>query len=140
LLKRPENLTETQEAKLTDILKYNLQSVRAYLLKEDFQQFWEYVSPAWADKFLDRWTKRVMKSRIEPMKEVARMLRNHQQLILNWFKVKNRISQGVVEGFNNKAKVTVRKSYGFRTYRVMEVALYHALGDLPMPDHVHRFC
>jgi len=140
LLKRPENLTENQEAKLTDILKYNLQSVRAYLLKEDFQQFWEYVSPAWADKFLDRWTKRVMKSRIEPMKEVARMLRNHQELILNWFKVKNRISQGIVEGFNNKAKVTVRKSYGFRTYRVMEVALYHALGDLPMPDHIHRFC
>ena len=37
------------------LLRYNLQSVRAYLLKEDFQQFWDYDSPTWAGKFLDRW-------------------------------------------------------------------------------------
>ena len=49
LLKRPENLTEKQETKLSDLLRYNLKSVRAYLLKEDFQGFWEYVSPAWAE-------------------------------------------------------------------------------------------
>jgi transposase len=140
LLKRPENLTETQEAKLSDLLRYNLQSVRAYLLKEDFQQFWEYTSPAWAGKFLNRWTKRVMRSRLEPLKKVARMIRNHQDLILNWFKARGEISQGIVEGFNNKARVTTRKSYGFRTYRVLEMALYHQLGDLPMPEYIHRFC
>jgi transposase len=44
LLKRPENLTGAQEGKLTDLLRYNLRSVRSYLLKEDFQFFWEYVS------------------------------------------------------------------------------------------------
>lgn len=140
LLKRSENLTETQEAKLSDLLRYNLQSVRAYLLKEDFQQFWEYTSPAWAGKFLDRWTKRVMQSRLEPMKEVARMIRNHQDLILNWFLARGKVSQGIVEGFNNKARVTTRKSYGFRTYRVMEMALYHQLGDLPKPEYIHSFC
>jgi transposase len=140
LLKRPENLTESQEAKLADLLKYNLKSVRAYLLKEEFQQFWEYSSPAWAEKFLARWTKRVMKSRLEPMKAVARMLRNHHDLIFNWFRTNGAISQGIVEGLNGKAKVTIRKSYGYRTFRVMEMSLYHALGDLPMPDYVHRFC
>jgi transposase len=140
LLKRPENLTDSQDTKLAELLKYNLRSVRAYLLKEDFQQFWEYLSPTWAAKFLDRWTQRVMHSRLEPLKEVAQMLRNHRDLILNWFRVKGSISQGIVEGFNGKAKVTIRKSYGFRTFRAMEVALYHALGDLPMPDHIHIFC
>ncbi len=44
-LKRPENLTRNQKLKLRDLLRYNLQSVRAYLLKEDFDQFREYVSP-----------------------------------------------------------------------------------------------
>jgi transposase len=68
LLKRWENLTEKQEAKLKDLLQYNLRSVRASLLKEDFDGFWDYVSPAWAGKFLDRWCTRVMRSRIEPMK------------------------------------------------------------------------
>jgi transposase len=45
----------------------------------------------------------------------------------------------VVEGLNNKAKLTMRKSYGFRTFHVTETALYHALGKLPEPDAAHRF-
>ena len=140
LLKRWANLTESQEAKLNDLLQYNLKSVRAYLLKEDFNGFWDYVSPAWAEKFLDRWCTRVMRSRIEPMKKVARTIRNHKPLILNWFKAKKAFSSGVVEGLNNKAKVTTRISYGFRTYRGAEIALYHALGNLPTPPMTHRFC
>ena len=140
LLKRWENLTEKQEAKLINLLRYNLKSVRAYLLKEDFNGFWEYVSPAWAEKFLDRWCTRVMRSRIEPMKKVARTIRHHKPLILNWFKAKKAFSSGVVEGLNNKAKVTTRTSYGFRTYHGAEIALYHALGDLPVPTMTHRFC
>jgi transposase len=59
LLKRPENLTDRQTVKLTELLKYNLQSVRAYLHREDFQRFWEYQSPGWAGKFLDEWSARV---------------------------------------------------------------------------------
>jgi transposase len=69
LVKRPENLTANQEIKLIDLLRYNLKAVRSYLLKEDFQFFWDYVSPFWAGEFLDRWCKRVMRSRIEPMKK-----------------------------------------------------------------------
>jgi hypothetical protein len=49
------------------------------------------------------------------------------------------ISSGVVEGLNNKAKVTLRKSYGFRTYRVLELSLYHSLGKLPKPECTHDF-
>ena len=51
LLKRPENLTEGQEIKLAELLRYNLRSVRAYLLKEKFQQFWEYGKPGGAGSF-----------------------------------------------------------------------------------------
>ena len=140
LLKRRENLTQNQEVKLRDRLQYNLKSVRAYLLKEDFDGFWEYVSPTWAGKFLDRWCTRVMRSMIEPMKKVAKTMRSHKPLILNWFKAKKALYSGVVEGLNNKAKVTTRKSYGFRTYRSVEIALYHALGNLPTPPMTHRFC
>ncbi len=71
LLKRPENLTEKQTVKLAELLQYNLQSVRSYLLREDFQRFWEYISPGWAGKFLDQWCTRTLRSRIEPMKKVA---------------------------------------------------------------------
>jgi transposase len=102
LLKRTENLTEKQEVKLGDLLRYNLKSVRAYLLKEDLNGLWEYVRPAWAGKFIDRWCTRVMRSRIEPLKKEARTIRNHKGLILNWFKAKKAFSCGVVEGLNKR--------------------------------------
>jgi transposase len=140
LLKRKKNLTEKQEVKLKEILNYNLKSVRSYLLKEDFNGLWNYVSPAWAGKFLDRWCTRVMRSKIEPMKREAKTIRKHKQLILNWFKAKKAFSCGIVEGLNNKVKVTMRKSYGFRTLKCTEIALYHVLGNLPEPKFTHRFC
>ncbi len=140
LLKRPENLTEKQEVKLVDLVRYNLRSVRSYLLREDFQGFWDYVSPYWAGQFLDRWCTRTMRSKIEPMKKVARMLRRHRELILNWFRAKGKISSGSVEGLNLKAKLTTRKAFGFRTLRGVKTALYHTLGKLPEPKFTHRFC
>ena len=139
VLKSKENLTDPQRVRLSDLLKYNLQTVRAYLLKEQFRQFWNYDSPAWAAKFLDQWITLVMRSRIEPMKKVAKTLRNHRELILNYFRAKKQFSSGVVEGLNNKVKVTMRKSYGFRTFRITELALYHVLGKLPEPELTHRF-
>ncbi len=140
LLKRPENLSEKQEVRLAELLQYNLKAVRAYLLKEDFQFFWDYKSAYWAGEFLERWCKRTMRSRIEPMKKVARMLRTHQPLLLNWFRAKGALSSGVVEGFNNKVNLTTRKAYGYRTFRATEIALYHTLGALPEPEVTHIFC
>jgi len=140
LLKRPENLTENQAVKLAELLRYNLKSVRAHLLKEDFQRFWEYASPTWAGKFLDRWCRRAMQSRIEPMRKVAKMLRGKRDLVLNWFRAEGKLSSGIVEGFNNKLKLTTRKSYGFRTQKAYELALYHNLGALPEPQFTHEFC
>src|SRR5215472_15089334 len=75
LLKRKENLTGKQKFRLRDLLRYNLKTVRAYLLKEEFQQLWDYDSAAWAGKFLDEWCRQTMRSRIEPMKKIARSLR-----------------------------------------------------------------
>jgi transposase len=139
-LKRPENLTAKQTVKLSELLKYNLRTVRAYLLREEFQRVWEYTSAWWAGKFLDEWTGRVMRSRLEPMKKIARSIRCHRPLILNWFRARGQVSAGAVEGLNNKVKLVTRKSYGFRTADVAKLALLHNLGDLPEPKRTHRFC
>ena len=88
----------------------------------------------------DRRITRTLRTRLEPMKREARALRRHRQLLLNWFRAKRAISAGTVEGFNNKAKLTMRKSYGFRTDDGIIIALYHALGDLPEPKLTHEFC
>src|SRR5207248_9390952 len=120
LLKREENLKDDQRCRLRDLLRYNLKTVRAYLLKEAFQQLWDYNSPWWAGKFLDEWCRQVMRSRIEPMKKIARSMREHRELMLNYFRAQKLLSSGVVEGLNNKAKVTMRTSYGFRTFLCLQ--------------------
>jgi len=138
-LRRKQNLNEKQSIRLAEIVKHNLRTVRSYLLKEEFQLFWEYKSVWWAGRFFDEWCKKTMRSKIEPMKKVARMLRNHRELILNWFRAKKKFSSGVVEGLNNKAKLTIKRAYGYKSFRTLEVALYHTLGDLPEPKFTHRF-
>ena len=140
LLKRPENLTEQQAVKLKELLKYNLKAVRAYLLREEFQRFWEYRSVYWAGRFLQEWCAKALRSRIGPMKKVARMLRSHQGLLLNWFRAQGTVSAGSVEGLNYNAKLAMRKAYGFRTLRGVKIALYHRLGALPEPNFTHEFC
>lgn len=139
LLKRPENLRPSQALRLKDLLRLNLRTVRAYLLKESLDLFWDYTSPYWAGRYLERWCSQAMRSKIEPMKKMARTLRSHQPLILNWFKAKKQFSSGIVEGFNGKLKLTFRKAFGFSTYGAAEIALYHTLGGLPEPKTTHRF-
>ena len=89
---------------------------------------------------LDARCRRAGRSRLEAMRKVAKMLRKHRSLLLNWFRAGRALSSGAVEGFNNKSKVIRRKAYGYRSYRAMELALYHGLGDLPEPNFTHRFC
>jgi len=102
LLKRKENLAEEKRFRLRDLLRSNLKTVRPYLLKEVFQQLRDYNSPAWAGKVLDEWRRQTMRSRIEPMKKIARSLRQHRELILNYFRAQKLISSGV-EGYQRRA-------------------------------------
>ena len=140
LLRRGSRVLGKARKKLNALLASKLATARAWELKETFAHFWKYKSEIWAGAFLDYWCFRAMRSRLEPMKKVARMLRAHEPLILNWFRAKKEISNGAVEGLNNKIRVVTRRSYGFRTYKAMEIALYHNLGRLPEPESTHRFC
>lgn len=140
LLRRGSRVRGRARIKLYGLLQSKMATGRAWDLKECFQYFWHYKSIYWAGGFLDYWTSRAMRSRLEPMKKVARMLRKHDALLLNWFKAKGEVSSGAVEGLNNKIRVVTRRSYGFRTFKAMELALYHTLGRLPEPEDTHRFC
>ncbi|HSA00916.1 MAG TPA: ISL3 family transposase [Candidatus Paceibacterota bacterium] len=140
LLRRGSRVRGQARIKLHGLLASKLATGRAWDLKECFDYFWHYKSIYWAGGFLDYWTERAMRSRLEPMKKVARMMRKHEPLLLNWFKAKGQVSSGVVEGLNNKIRVVTRRSYGFRTFKAMEIALYHNLGKLPEPESTHRFC
>ena len=137
-LKNPENSTEKQAMKLDELLRCNLRVIRSYLMKEAFERFWSYKSWYFAGRFLDEWCVRAMRSKIDPMKKFVGTIRNHRELLLNWFKSKG-LSSGMVEGFNNKVKLTVRKGYGYGSDESLKIALFHALAKLPEPKFTHRF-
>jgi transposase len=141
LLRRGSRVRGQAKQRLCGLVASKLATGRAWMLKETFQDFWRYRSLTWAGAFLNVWCTRALRSRLEPMKKVARMLRSHEDLLMNWFKAKGEISSGAVEGLNNKIRVVTRRSYGFRTYPAMEIALYHTLGRLPEPNEcTHKFC
>ncbi len=138
-LKRRTNWTPGQRSRMRALEDSSLRTMGAFLLVEGFQHFWTYVSPCWAGKFLDAWCRRTMRSRLDPLKKIARSLHNHRPLLMNYFKARKAYSSGVVEGLNNKVKLTVKRAYGFRTAAAREVALYHTLGKLPEPEFTHSF-
>ena len=124
----------------SNLVKYNLKSMKCVLLREAFQKFWTYKRIYWADRFWRQWHHRANSSDLDEMKKVAKTLANHKELIFNWFLTKEeRYSNGIVEGLNNKAKLTIRKAYGFEQFETIKIALYHQSGDLPIPELTYKF-
>ena len=138
-LKKRKNWTPTQRRRMREIEGSTLRTLHAFLLVEAFQHFWTYRSSRWAGKFLDLWCSKVAQSRLEPLKKVARTLEAHRSLLMNYFEAAKKYSSGVVEGLNAKVKLTLRRSYGFRTANARELALYHNLAKLPEPRFTHSF-
>ena len=131
LLKNPWNLTPKQKASLSSLVRSNHPLSRAWYLKEDFQRFWEYLHETWAWRHLDKWLWWASHSRLEPFQEFARMVRKHKEGILAWTTL--RVSNGALEGMNNKVKLVSHRSYGFRNDDRYIEAIYHNCGALPLP-------
>lgn len=131
LLKNPWTLTPKQKQSLSALVHRNHPLSRAWYLKEDFQRFWDYLREGWAERHLDRWLRWASRSRLEPFKQFARMIREHIDGILAWTRL--RISNGALEGMNNKVKLVSHRSYGFRNDARYIEAVYHNCARLPLP-------
>lgn len=130
-LKNPENLAQDERTRLSTLLRINSPIVKAYLLKEDLRRFWTYRSTAWAGGHLLQWLWRASHSRLAPFQKLARMLRAHLDGILVWTKL--RVSNGALEGMNNKVKVISHRAYGYRTSWTYIANIYHCCAALPLP-------
>lgn len=131
LLKNPWNLDDDQKERLSTLVRWNTPLVRAWYLKESFQLFWTYQQPWRAKQHLLKWMNSAMRSRLEPFKKFVRMLRSHLDGVLAW--TKTRLSNGAVEGMNNKIKSVSHRSFGFRSAKNFIAAIYHCCARLPLP-------
>jgi transposase len=130
-LTNPENLRRAERTRLSALLRLNSPIVKAYLLKEDLRRFWDYRRTAWAAGHLRQWLWRASHSRLEPFTKLARMLRSHRAGVLAWTRI--RVTNGALEGMNNKVKVISHRAFGYRTSWTYIANIYHCCASLPLP-------
>jgi len=136
LLKNPWNLSPKERAKLRDIERANQPLFRAYLLKEMLAKALDYHQPKRARETLEDWLSWASRSRLRPFVQAARTIRKHLEGVLAY--VQERLTNGVVEGINNRLRMIARRAYGFHRPEPMISMLYLCCGgirlDPPLPD------
>jgi transposase len=135
LLKNPWNLTRAEKQKLSDVQRTNAPLYRAYLLKETLAQALDYRQPARAQRALREWLAWASRSKLPPFVRAARTIRKHFARILAY--VQERLTNGIVEGINNKLRMIARRAYGYHSPEPLIAMLYLCSGgivlDPPLP-------
>lgn len=128
LLKNPWKLTVRQGEKLSQLKRDNQPLYRAWLLKESLARGMDYVQPKRASEHLDQWCQWASHSQLEPFVRLARTIKQHKDGILAY--VETGLSNGVVEGLNNKIRGIIRRAYGFRNPEAFKAMIFLCCGGL----------
>ena len=130
VLKLPHSRTPEDRRVLEEQVRGNRKLYRAMLLKDDFMDLYTYRREGWARRFLHSWLRRAMYSKIEPIKKVARMIRRHLDGVLGW--VRWRISNGRLEGMNNRIRLLSHRSFGLHSAEALISLVYLCCGGLTL--------
>ena len=122
-LSHRENLTLTGRQSLQTLLKANKRLNTAYLLKESFDQLWDYSTEGWARRFFDNWKASLKWQRLKPYEDFVRLIERHWDGIAAHCLPQNKVSLGFVEGLNNKIRVIQRRAYGLRDEEYLKLKI-----------------
>ena len=132
LFRNPANRKKEDESLLKTLAKSNNRIYRAWLLKDEFEHFWGYISIGWATRFVKKWCTRALKSRLEPMREFGRTLRNHLPYILPY--VSTRLTNAKGEGINRLLRMVNNRASGFATLAAFIDMIMLEAGDIDIPE------
>jgi transposase len=119
-----------QAREFRQLYQVNFKTSRAWALKETFAAFWEYRYPKVAEQYFDAWATRAMRSRIDPMKDVTKMLRRHREGVLNY--TKHRVTNAAAEGFNSIIQTIKANARGFRNFENFRIRILFYCGKLDL--------
>ena len=132
-LQNPEKMTDKSSARLELLRTTSLKTARAWAIKEFAMTLWHYRSRSWARRAWKRWYRWAIRSRLEPVKRVARMVKNHLEGIVN--AVVTGITNARSESINAGIQRIKRNACGFRNRDRFRQAIYFHLGGLDLyPD------
>ena len=131
-----DNLDEDRYHELLTAMRNDLKTGRAWAIKENFRHFWTYVYAFSAEGFFARWYGWAIRSRLDPIKKVARMLKEHLGGMLSYFR--HRITNAITEGFNSRIQSIKSAARGFRNFANYRLRVLFYCGKLEMaPDGCH---
>ena len=129
-LKNEGRLTVAQYATLDALTRLNLKTARAYRIRLAFQEIFDQPSYEWAALILDSWYSWAIRSRLEPIKKVARTVKRYRDGILRWFDSK--IANGLIEGINSLVQAAKAKARGYRSLRNLIAITYLIVGKIDL--------
>ena len=136
-LSREEQVSEKAAQRFGELKHAQLKTSRAWALKESFRAFWDYRSQGWGSRHFTAWYSWAIRSRLDPIKQVARMIKAHLNQILTWFTY--RISNAVSEGLNSKIQTVKSNARGFRSFESYRRSILFYCGKLDMaPNLLNR--
>nr|WP_224248026.1 ISL3 family transposase [Hyalangium gracile] len=130
LLKNPWNLTQRQGQKLSEVARTNKRLYRAYLLKESLAKGLDYRQPGRAEQHLDGWAQWASHSKLKPFVKLSRTIRRFKQGILAY--ISTGLSNGLVEGLNNKIRLITRRAFGFHSAEALTAMIHLCCGGLSL--------
>jgi transposase len=131
--KNAANLTAGQTRVIDQLSSTNLKTARAWRMRLAFQDIYARYDRVYAERLLERWIGWAKRSRLEPMKAVARTIERHWHGILAFFD--SRISNGLIEGINSLVQAAKAKARGYRSVITLTAMTYLVAGklDLKLP-------
>jgi transposase len=127
-LQNPENMTPGRRARFNDLRRSNLKVARAWAIKETARNLWGYMTRGWARRAWKRWLGWALRSRLEPIRRAARMIRKYLWGILNAIVLK--VTNASTESLNAKIQWVKKNACGFRNRDRFREAIYFHCGDL----------
>jgi len=141
LLKNPSNLTRDEGRKLRAVQDNNAQLFRAYLLHQTLASALDYLQPKRARRALDDWLSWACRSKLAPFVRVSRTIRSKKDGVLAY--VRERLTNGIVEGTNNRLRMVARRAFGFHSPDALISMLYLCCGGIelhpPLPQRHFDF-
>jgi transposase len=129
-LKTMPDKRSTEAVAFRCLYQANFKTSRAWSFKESFAGFWKYRYTQSAANFFDAWGTRAMRSRIEPIKDVTKMLRRHREGLLNY--TRHRITNAAAEGFNSIIQNIKSNARGFRNFDNYRTRILFFCGQLDL--------
>jgi len=134
LFAHSKNRTKGDTRKLNALKKHNQRIHRAWVLKDEFEAFWEYSYEQSAESFFQGWITSALRSRLQPLKEFAHMLRRHEHHIIPF--VKTRLTNAMAEGINRIIKIVKNRASGFANLDAFTDMIFLTVGDLDIPAQI----